>query len=72
MATMGAAWPLDITNELAPHIIAKGWGATFNPSAKAINYANEDGHFLLDLETLKPVKLFYTGIDIRYKRSILD
>ncbi len=72
MATKGDVWPLDITKELNPHIIAKGWGATFNPSGKAINYANEEGHFLLDFETLKSVKIFYTGLNIRYKRSILD
>lgn len=72
IAAKGDVWQLDLTKKLVPRIIAKCWGATFNPSAKAINYANEDGHCLLDLETLKLVRLFYTGIDIRYKKSILE
>ena len=72
IAAKGDVWQLDISKELKPRIIAKGWGATFNPSGKAINYANEEGHFLLDFETLKSVRVFLTSYTIHYKRSILD
>ena len=72
IAAKGDVWQLDITKELKPRIIAKGWGATFNPSGKVINYANEDGFFLLDIETLNSVQMLPTSYTIHYKRSILD
>lgn len=72
IAAKGDVWKLDITKELKSRIIATGWGATFNPSGKAINYANEEGHFLLDFETMKSVTMYPTSYTIHYKRSVLD
>lgn len=68
----GDVWPLDMEKELKPQKIAKGWGATFNPSGKSISYANEEGHFLLNFETMKIVQMFSTGYTIHYKNPILD
>lgn len=72
VAAKGDVWELDITKELKPHQIAKGWRAAFNPSGKTINYANTEGFFLLDFETMESNSMFLSGSTIHYNKSLLE
>ena len=53
IAARGPVWQLDVTTELSPRKIAKGWGASFNPYGKSVNYADLEGGKILNLETMK-------------------
>ena len=44
-------WELDVTAELSPTKIAKGWGATFNPNGKSMIYSNTQETNIMSLET---------------------
>lgn len=46
-------WELDVTAELSPTKIAKGWGATFNPNGKSMIYSNTKATNIISLETMK-------------------
>lgn len=46
-------WESDVTEDLSPTKIAKGWGATFNPNGKSTIYSNTEETNIISLETLK-------------------
>ncbi len=46
-------WQQDITAEVTPRKVAKGWGTTFNPNGKSIIYVNTEECNIISLETMK-------------------
>ena len=46
----GPIWLLDATRLLIPRKLARGWGASFNPIGKVINFSTLGGGYILNLD----------------------